>query len=100
MLSGRDVDAAEAERIGLVSRVVAPDELLDACYALADRINGYSRVGVEVTKRMLWSSLDAGSLHSHMDHEGIAQLYVRLTTQNFEEAIRARKEKRTPDFRD
>jgi enoyl-CoA hydratase len=100
MLSGRDVDAAEAERIGLVSRVVAPDELLGACYSLADRMNGYSRVGVEVTKRMLWSSLDAGSLHSHMDHEGIAQLYVRLTTQNFEEAVRARREKRTPDFRD
>jgi enoyl-CoA hydratase len=100
MLSGRDVDAAEAERIGLVSRVVPQDDLLDTCYDLADRIIGYSRVGVEITKRMLWSSLSAGSLHSHMDHEGIAQLYVRLTTQNFEEAIRARKEKRTPEYRD
>jgi enoyl-CoA hydratase len=100
MLSGRDVTAAEAERIGLVSRLVPHSELLDECFALADRINGFSRVGVEVTKRMLWSSLDAGSLHAHMDHEGIAQLYVRLTTQNFEEAIRARKENRTPEFRD
>jgi enoyl-CoA hydratase len=100
MLTGRDVDAAEAERVGLVSQVVAPDELLETCYALAERIIGYSRVGVEITKRMLWSSLSAGSLHSHMDHEGIAQLYVRLTTQNFEEAIRARKEKRTPEYRD
>ena len=100
MLSGRDVDAAEAERIGLVSRVVPGDALLDACYTLAEQIIGYSRVGVEITKRMLWSSLSAGSLHSHMDHEGIAQLYVRLTTQNFEEAIRARKEKRTPEYRD
>jgi enoyl-CoA hydratase len=35
-----------------------------------------------------------------MDHEGLAQLYVRLTTQNFEEAVRARKEKRPPVFRD
>lgn len=100
MLSGRDVDAAEAERIGLVSRTVAQDQLLETCYALAERIIGYSRVGTEVTKRMLWSSLDAGSLHAHMDHEGIAQLYVRLTTQNFEEAIRARKDKRTPEYRD
>jgi enoyl-CoA hydratase len=100
MLTGRDVDAAEAERIGLVSRVVAPDRLLEACYDTAARIIGYSRVGVEVTKRMLWSSLDASSMHAHMDHEGIAQLYVRLTTQNFEEAIRARKEKRTPIYRD
>ena len=100
MLTGRDVDAAEAERIGLVSRVVSGDRLLDECYETAARMIGYSRVGVEVTKRMLWSSLDASSMHAHMDHEGIAQLYVRLTTQNFEEAIRARKEKRTPIYRD
>jgi enoyl-CoA hydratase len=100
MLSGRDVDAAEAERIGLVSRSVPQEQLLDTCYELADRIMGFSRVGIEVTKRLLWSSLDAGSLSSHMDHEGHAQLYVRLTTENFEEAIRARREKRTPEFKD
>jgi enoyl-CoA hydratase len=35
-----------------------------------------------------------------MDHEGIAQLYVRLTTENFEEAVRARREKRTPVYED
>jgi len=45
-------------------------------------------------------SLDASSLTAHMDHEGISQLYVRLTTQNFEEAIRARKQKRSPVFED
>jgi enoyl-CoA hydratase len=100
MLTGRDVDAAEAERIGLVSRVVPGVRLLDECAAVAERMIGFSRVGVEVTKRMLWSSLDAASLSAHMDHEGIAQLYVRLTTQNFEEAIRAHKEKRTPTFLD
>ena len=100
MLSGRDVDADEADRIGLVSRVVPGDQLLDTSYELAERIMGYSRVGIECTKRLLWSSLDAGSLSSHMDHEGHAQLYVRLTTENFEEAIRARREKRTPEFRD
>jgi len=100
MLTGRDVDAAEAERIGLVSSVVSGDALLESCYSVAERIIGYSRVGIEVTKRMLWSSLDASSLTAHMDHEGIAQLYVRLTTQNFEEAVRARKEKRTPVYED
>jgi enoyl-CoA hydratase len=100
MLSGRDVDASEAERIGLVSRAMPHDELLPACYEVADRIIGFSRVGVEVTKRLLWSSLDAGSLHSHIDHEGHAQLYVRLTTENFEEAVRARREKRAPVYND
>ena len=100
MLLGRDVDAAESERIGLVSRAVGGADLMDTCFALAERIMGFSRVGVEVTKRMLWSGLEAGSLQSQMDHEGIAQLYVRLTTQNFEEAVRARKQKRPPDFKD
>jgi enoyl-CoA hydratase len=100
MLTGRDVDAAEAERIGLVSRTVPADQLLEECYAMAERMIGFSRVGVEITKRMLWSSLDAASMQAHMDHEGIAQLYVRLTTENFEEAIRARRDKRAPVYRD
>lgn len=100
MLSGRDIDAAEAERIGLVSRTVASEELLDTCYDLAERIIGYSRVGTELTKRMLWSGLEAGSLESHMQHEGTAQLYVRLTTENFDEAIRARRDRRTPVYED
>jgi enoyl-CoA hydratase len=100
MLSGRDVQAEEADRIGLVSQCVAPEQLLDTCYAVAERIIGYSRVGVEATKRLLWSSLDASSLYAHMDHESQAQLYVRLTTENFQEAIRARKDRRTPIYRD
>jgi enoyl-CoA hydratase len=100
LLSGRDVDSAEAASIGLVSRTVEPDALLDSCYELAERIIGFSRVGVESTKRLLWSSLDASSLHAHMDHEAHAQLFVRMTTRNFEEAVRARKEGRPPVYRD
>ena len=100
MLSGRDVDAHEAERIGLVSRTVTGDKLLPACFELGERIAAFSRAGVEMTKRTLWSGLEAGSLAGHLGHEGISQLFVRLTTQNFEEAIRARKDNRAPDFRD
>ena len=100
MLTGRDVGAEEAQNIGLVSNVVAEDQLMDECMAIADRIIGFSQLGVELTKQMLWAGLEAGSRHSHMNHEGHAQLYVRMTTQNFEEAIKARKQKRTPDFKD
>ena len=100
MLSGRDVDASEAERIGLVSRVVPGEQLLDECFQIAERIIGYSQLGVELTKQMLWAGLDSSSLHSHMNHEGHAQLFMRMTTQNFEESIRARKQKRKPDFKD
>jgi enoyl-CoA hydratase len=100
MLTGRDVDAAEAASIGLVSSVTTQDALLDVCYDMAERIAGWSRVGVELAKRLLWSGLDAGSLEAHMRHEGVAQLYVRNLTGNFEEMIRARKEHRIPVYRD
>lgn len=100
MLTGRDVDATEAERIGLVSRVVEQSDLLDNCYDMAERIAGFSRPGAELTKRTLWSGLDAGSLEGHMQAEGLGQLYVRLLTSNFEEAVAARAEKRPPAFTD
>jgi enoyl-CoA hydratase len=35
-----------------------------------------------------------------MDAEGTAQLFVRITTRNFEEAVKARKEGRPPRFAD
>jgi enoyl-CoA hydratase len=100
MLTGRDVTAEEAQRIGLVSKVVSSDALLQECYAVAERICGFSQLGVELSKQMLWAGLDAGSLHTHMNHEGHAQLFLRMTTKNFEEAIKARKEGRAPDFKD
>jgi enoyl-CoA hydratase len=100
LLSGRDIGAAEALQMGLVSRVVPDDALLDSCFDLAERICGYSPHGVAMTKKILWSNLEAGSLEAAIDFENRNQLLVRLTTQNLEEAIRARKEKRRPVYRD
>ena len=100
MLTGRDVDADEAERIGLVSRKVSGDLLLDTCYQVAEQIAAFSRPGVELTKRTLWTGLDAGTLEGHMQAEGLGQLFVRLLTANFEEAVAARAEKRSPVFTD
>jgi enoyl-CoA hydratase len=100
LLTGRDVDAEEAEHIGLVSSVVPGDALLDRCYEVAAGIIGFSHIGVELTKQLLWASLDASSLHAQMNHEGHAQLYVRMTTSNFDEKIAAWKEGRTPVYTD
>jgi len=99
-LSGRDVGAAEAERIGLVSRMVPDAELLPASLALAEQINGWSTQGVALTKRMMWSGLETGSLAAAIELESHTQLYVRMTTRNFEEATRARREGRKPVFED
>jgi enoyl-CoA hydratase len=100
MLTGRDVDADEAERIGLVSRKVPGDLLLETCYHVAEQIAAFSRPGVELTKRTLWTGLDAATLEGHMQAEGLGQLFVRLLTANFEEAVAARAEKRSPVFTD
>ena len=100
MLSGRDVSAQEAAEIGLVSRTLPDAQLMDEALDLADRINGWSTQGVQLTKRMMWSGLEIGSLDAAIDLESSTQLFVRLTTQNFEEATRARQEGRKPDFKD
>ncbi|KAA1250144.1 enoyl-CoA hydratase [Mycobacterium simiae] len=100
VLTGRDVDAVEAQQIGLVSRRVADEQLLEHCYDLAERIAAFSRPGTELTKRSLWGGLDAANLAGHMQAEGLGQLYLRLLTSNFEEAVAARAEKRRPAFTD
>jgi len=100
LLSGRELDAREAERIGLVSRVLPDGELMDAAYAVAERIAELSPHGVSMTKRVLWSNLEVGSLEAAIDLESRNQLLVRLTTGNLDEAIRARREGRKPRFED
>ena len=100
ILTGRELDAHEAERVGLVSRVVPDAELLPAALDVADQICAHSPHGVAMTKRVLWSNLETGSLHAAMDLEARNQLLVRMTTNNLDEAIRARKEGRKPTYTD
>jgi len=100
MLSGRDVSGREAAEIGLVSRVVPDADLMPAALELASRINGWSAQGVALTKRMIWAGLETNSLRAAIELESHTQLFVRLTTKNFEEAVKARKQGRPPDFQD
>ena len=57
MLTGRDVDAQEAERIGLVSRAVPDNDLLEACYEMAERIARVLAAGnrVDQTHTVEWT---------------------------------------------
>lgn len=98
MLTGRDVSAEEAERIGLVSSV--HDDVVSAAVETGRRIAGFSQPGIELTKRSLQAGQAATSLETYLPSEGIGQLYLRLLTGNFEEATRARKEGRPPRFTD
>jgi enoyl-CoA hydratase len=51
-------------------------------------------------KKSLHAGISATSLETYLHSEGIGQLYLRLLTDNFEEATRARKEGRPAVFRD
>jgi enoyl-CoA hydratase/carnithine racemase len=57
-LSADNIDAAEALRIGFVTRVVAGEQLLDAATALARRIAAYPRTGVAHAKAEFYGSLE------------------------------------------
>ena len=71
-LSAEQIDAYEAERIGLVSRVVEPDRLVHDAEELAHRVAQYPTVGVGWTKEAFHGSLDldfAGATRLETDAE-------------------------------
>jgi enoyl-CoA hydratase len=61
ILSGREIDAAEAERMGLVARV-APDDVVGDAVAYAATMAGYTRTGLLLTKEVLWHNVDTPSM--------------------------------------
>ena len=98
LLTGRQVTAAEAERIGLVSRVVADDKVVDVAVDMAeDMVTRLSPFGMELTKQAVWANLEAGSLRAAMDLENHSQLLAGHTG-NLDEAMAAFREKRPPRY--
>lgn len=74
MLTGRIFKADEARDIRLVSRVVAPDDLAGAALETARAIVENSEYGVWMTKKGLWSNVDAPSLRQAMELENRTQI--------------------------
>ncbi|MGH9032086.1 MAG: enoyl-CoA hydratase/isomerase family protein [Acidimicrobiia bacterium] len=97
MLTGRLIDAAEADRIGLVSKVVPDERVLDAALETAELIRANSPFGVWMTKEVMWSNLEAGSLQAAIDLENRTQL-LASHSGDMREAITAFLEKRPADF--
>ena len=95
MLTGRRVSATEAERIGLLNRVVPGEQLLDAAVELGAMITANSEYGVYMTKLGLWANLDAPSLRHAMQLENRTQV-LGCFTGNMTEAGKAFVEKRAP----
>jgi enoyl-CoA hydratase/carnithine racemase len=97
LLTGRLVDAAEADRIGLVNRVVPDGEVLDAALATAAEITANSPMGVWMTKEVAWSQLEVGSLQAGIDLENRTQIMTTFT-QDHREQITAFLGKRPPHY--
>jgi enoyl-CoA hydratase len=98
LLTGRLIDAAEADRIGLVTRVAGGD-VVDAALETAELIVGNSPFGVRMTKEVMWSQLEIGSLQAGIDLENRTQVLSSFTG-DLTEAMAAFSEKRPPRFND
>ena len=96
ILTGRTIDAAEAERSGLVSRVVPAGDLLTEATAVATAISqmsrSASRMAKEAVNRAFESSLAEGLIYERrLFHSAFA-------TDDQSEGMAAFSEKRPPDF--
>jgi enoyl-CoA hydratase len=97
LLTCRLIDAAEADRIGLVTRVVDDGSVVDAALETAELIVGNSPFGVRMTKEVMWSQLEIGSLQAGIDLENRTQILSSFTG-DIEEATAAFLEKRPARF--
>jgi len=97
MLTGDRIDAAEAHRIGLVSRVVPAAELLREAQAIAQKVAANAPLSVKAVKRLVRQGMDM-PLPNALDMER----YMFGLLYNSEDRIEGRKafaEKRKPEYK-
>ena len=97
IFTGEVIDAAEALRLGIVSRMVAPEELMPTAYDLARRIAAGPPVAIRLAKRSLYANEDL-DLRGALQIETMAQ-NICFETEDATEGIRAFGEKRAPVFK-
>ncbi len=97
-LTGRFMDAAEAERSGLVSRVLPADELLDEAFAVAAKIAEKSALAVMATKESVDRAYET-SLSEGVRFER-RMFHALFSTEDQKEGMEAFIDKREAQFRD
>lgn len=97
VLTAKRITAQEARRIGIVNAVVAPDQLLDAAYALAQDILKCAPLSIEASKQVMLQSLDEPNFEHAMRRRYEAADRM-LKSQDAREGPRAFAEKRKPDW--
>lgn len=96
LLTGRFIDAAEAETMGLVSRVVPDDQLMTSTYELARQIAAQPPIAVRMMKRAVYQA-QTTDLRTHLDMAS-SHMAAIFSTEDHKEAVSAFQEKRKPIF--
>lgn len=100
LYSGRLIDADEALRMGVITRIVEQVDLLDTAYEVARGIvRRASPMGLRLTKEVLNESLDGSSLETTLKLENRNQILAGQTADSTE-SLQAWFEKRDPQWRD
>ncbi len=96
LLTGRDIDADEAQRIGLAAAVLPDEAFATGVTDMARRLAQGPPIAQALTKRLLLQSLDR-DLDAQLRDE-LTQIKYCFATKDVGEAIRAFQEKRAPTF--
>jgi enoyl-CoA hydratase len=97
LLTGRAIEAEDAERWGLVRSISGSDALVGDAVAYARAVLENSPYSVATTKRLMWENLDAASYQAAIEAENRAQILGTMT-QDYAEATAAFVAKRPPSF--
>ena len=97
MATGRHVEAAEADRMGLLNRLVPAGTHVEAATELAELIAQNNEYGLWLTKRGMWANVDAPSIRHAVELENRQQV-LGTFTGNMAEAMAAFVERRDPEW--
>ncbi len=95
ILTGRQIGAAEAQRFGLVTRVVPDSELRDAVGKLLEELRALSPSVLQLTRKTFWN-LHSAEFAKQLEEVERVYLSVLMKTHDAQEGIRAFLEKRKP----
>ncbi len=94
--TGDLIDAAEAERIGLVNRVIPHDDLMAETRTFARRLAQGPPLALSLAKAAVYRGLDL-DISAAFDYAATAEA-ITLTSEDHREGVRAFREKRPPTF--